>query len=173
MSQLIASCSTILDQLADAVNQLTDIQYVAPSKILSGSTVGQHVRHTLEFFVCLEQGLLKGVVDYDKRAHDRFIEQDRKIALTVIERIQTFVNKQTTDLPVQLNACYDLNSDENISIATNYFRELVYNIEHAIHHMAIIKIGIGEVAGQVLLAKDFGVAASTIRYREESPAQVL
>jgi hypothetical protein len=51
---------------------------------------------------------------------------------------------------------------------TNYFRELTYNIEHAVHHMAIIKIGIREVANYVTLPADFGIAASTIRYKEAS-----
>jgi len=170
MSQLIQACNTILDQLSDAIKQLTDAQFLKPSKILSGSSVGQHLRHTLEFFVCLEQGHQQGVINYDKRAHDRLIETDREIALEVINRIRSFVNEQTSDVLLVLEVGYDLNSDENVSVNTNYFRELTYNIEHAVHHMAIMKIGIHEVAEQVKLSADFGVAASTLRYREETMA---
>jgi len=49
-------------------------------------------------------------------------------------------------------------------IKTNALRELAYNIEHAIHHMAIIKIGINEVSPYILLPSAFGVASSTIRH---------
>jgi len=34
-----------------------------------------------------------------------------------------------------------------------------------VHHMAIMKIGLREVAGYVKLTSDFGIAASTIRYQ--------
>jgi hypothetical protein len=60
-----------------------------------------------------------------------------------------------------------MENEECITIETNYFRELTYNIEHAVHHMAIMKIGIREVAGQVVIPTSFGVATSTIRYREQ------
>jgi hypothetical protein len=43
---------------------------------------------------------------------------------------------------------------------------LVYNIEHAVHHMAIMKIGIREVADYINLPDNFGIAVSTLRYRE-------
>ena len=62
---------------------------------------------------------------------------------------------------------YNLNDEEAITIETNYYRELIYNIEHAVHHMAIMKIGIHEVAPYISLPADFGVAASTIRYKKE------
>lgn len=166
MSQLIHAAHTILGQLSDAIKQLTDVEFVTPSEILSGSSVGQHLRHTLEFFICLEHGLSAGVINYDKRGHDKLIESDRDLALEVINRIQSFVDKQIADRALTLEANYDTGLGI-VSVNTSYFRELTYNIEHAVHHMAIVKIGIHEVADHVSLPADFGVAASTIRYREE------
>jgi hypothetical protein len=61
-----------------------------------------------------------------------------------------------------------LDNDEFLSIETTATRELVYNIEHAVHHMAIMKIGVREIASYICLAPDFGIAASTIRYKEAS-----
>jgi len=167
MSQLTQASSVILDQLSDAIEQLSEAEFIHPSDTLSGSSIGQHLRHTLEFFVCLEQGFGKGVINYDKRAHDKLIETDKEEALLAIDRIRKFIFKQTQDKPLSLEVGYDLNSDENVSIQTNYFRELTYNIEHAVHHMAIIKIGIREVAPHTSISPDFGVAASTLRYRGE------
>jgi hypothetical protein len=41
-----------------------------------------------------------------------------------------------------------------------------YNIEHVVHHMALVKIGIHEVSPYVILPPDFGVAISTIKYHK-------
>lgn len=169
--QLIRACDAILNQLSSLVEGMSESEFITPSQSLSGSSVGQHLRHTLEFFICLEQGFKNGIVNYDKRAHDKLIESDKFIALSYIHRIQQFVKSQSEDQILKLEVGYDMQHDESIVIETNYFRELTYNIEHAVHHMAIMKIGVREVAPQISMPSDFGVAASTIRYREQTEAQ--
>lgn len=168
--QLIKACGAILNQLSSVVEQMTEAEFATPSEALSGSSIGQHLRHTLEFFICLEQGFQNGTVNYDKRAHDKLIESDKIIALSYIHRIQNFVKTQATDQSLKLEVGYDLQHNDCVTIETNYFRELTYNIEHAVHHMAIMKIGIREVAPRITIPSDFGVAASTLRYRESSVA---
>lgn len=165
------ACCNILGQLTDLVSQLSEQDFVKPVDTLGHSTIGQHVRHTLEFFICLEQGFESGLINYDKRAHDKLIESDKFIALSVMSRIYEFVNTQVSDKALWLEAGYDLDKEDFVTIHTNFLRELVYNIEHAVHHMAIIKIGIREVAPDVKLSHDFGIAASTIRYQETSVAE--
>ena len=164
------ACCNILLQLTDLVNQITEQDFIKPVDTLGNSTIGQHLRHTLEFFICLEQGFEKGLINYDKRAHDKLIESDKFIALSVLNKVSAFINSQPTDKELKLEAGYDLDKEEFVTISTNLMRELVYNIEHAVHHMAIMKIGIREVAPYVKLSRDFGVAASTIRYQEATVA---
>jgi uncharacterized damage-inducible protein DinB len=164
--QLTHACQSILNQLENVVTNISENDFTAPSSILGNSTVGQHMRHTLEFFMCLEQGFKSGVVNYDKRAHDKLIESDKFIAMAAIQRIKEFVSNQKSDQPLKLEVGYERHSEECVTIDTNYFRELTYNIEHAVHHMAIMKIGIRDVAAYVSLPADFGVAVSTIRHKE-------
>jgi len=161
------ACSNILRQLADLIHQIRPDDFTRPVESLSHSTVGQHLRHTLEFFLCFQQGYEQGTINYDKRAHDKLIESDKFIALAAISRVQDFIN-QLQDKKLVLEVGYDLIKEDFESIHTNATRELVYNIEHAVHHMAIIKIGVREVAGYIKLPKDFGIAASTIRYHESA-----
>jgi uncharacterized damage-inducible protein DinB len=165
--QLSITCKTILNQLIDLVKQLSDEDFIKPSATLSHSTIGQHLRHTIEFFSCLEHGYSKGVVNYDKRTHDRLIETDRYLALNALYKIQEFISSNHLDQPLQLEISYQPETEEIITITTNYWRELTYNIEHAVHHMAIIKIGVREVAPYISLPADFGVAVSTLRYKNQ------
>lgn len=166
--ELHRACTYILSQLTDLVGQIKEQDFSKPSENLSQSTIGQHLRHTLEFFICFENGYELGVVNYDKRAHDKSIENNPFIALASINRIIDFVSTlQEKDLILEVG--YDLAHEEFITIHTTSTRELVYNIEHAVHHMAIMKIGIREIAPYIVLPHDFGIAASTVRYRETAP----
>ncbi len=168
--KLNKACGNILTQLTDLINQISEQDFTKPVDSLGRSTIGQHMRHTLEFFICLEQGFEKGLVNYDKRAHDKLIESDKFIALSTLNRINEFIQSQPADKNLKLEAGYDLDKEEFVIIETNFLRELVYNIEHAVHHMAIIKIGIREIAPGIKLPHDFGIAASTIRYQETTAA---
>lgn len=162
--ELTKTCSNILKQLRDFVGQIRDEDFIRPIAILSNSTIGQHLRHTLEIFLCLQQGFEGGTINYDNRARDRAIETDKEMALSVINQINQFLNR-IAEKPLHLEVGYDLVKHHFITIETSVSRELVHNIEHAIHHMAIIRIGTRELAGYIQLPPDFGIAASTVRYK--------
>jgi len=155
----------ILKQIEDVVVRISDEDYARPLSVLSDASVGQHIRHIIEFFTCLENGCREGVVNYDLRARDKQIEMDRKIAITAVRRIRDFVFHHRNQESLVLEQCY-LPDAGFSSIPTSYLRELTYVIEHAVHHLAIIKIGLREVGMQV--DEHFGVAASTIRHKKRS-----
>ena len=159
------ACSGILNQLTELVTQIDEQDFTKPADNLSNATIGQHIRHTIEFFLCFESGYSAGAVNYDKRSHDKLIESDKYIALSAIDRVRKFIST-FNERPLVLEVGYDLINDDFITIETTSTRELVYNIEHAVHHMAIIKIGVREIVPYIKLSADFGIAASTIRYKD-------
>jgi hypothetical protein len=55
---------------------------------------------------------------------------------------------------------------ENISISSNYHRELLYNLEHCIHHQALLKVALLPMKN-IKIDADFGVARSTVAYRNQ------
>ena len=159
--------NTILLQLEEVVGQIKEQDFSRQLPTLSNATIGQHVRHTLEFFICLEEGLQSGVVNYDNRGHDHFMESDKFIALNAITNIRKFISDINSNTSLQLEVGYDPVSDGVESMETNLYRELTYNLEHAVHHMAILKIGIREAAPYIQLPGHFGVASSTIKHKKE------
>jgi hypothetical protein len=48
---------------------------------------------------------------------------------------------------------------------SNYFRELLYNLEHCIHHQALIKVAILQC--ETVTIDNFGVDQTTIEYRNQ------
>lgn len=161
------SARGLLAQLAEVIDQLSDEDFKQPIAILSGSSLGQHIRHTIEFFLCLMDGTSKGEINYDERRHDKFIETDRKLAISVIQSIDEFLAGKVDNHPMNLAANYEVEGDEVVRIPSSLYRELAYNIEHAIHHMALIKIGVRALGEHIVLPNHFGVASSTVRYQKQ------
>lgn len=158
----------LLDQLEQVVDQLTPAQYTRPVDILSDSSIGQHVRHTLEFFICLMDAKNDKKLNYDLRRRDQYIEQDPVFAMSILKTIQTFIEKETLDFEIVLEANYHKDEAEVTRIKSNFLREVAYNIEHTIHHMALIKIGVKTIAAHAILPEYFGVATSTVRHHQNS-----
>lgn len=162
--QLQQAVNNIFVQLADSLNQLTQEEYSQPCKTLFNNTIGQHVRHIIELFQCLEKGYENGVVNYEKRKRDTAIETDKELASRLLLDIHAGLSKENKSLT--LEASYDDHSTDPILFDTNYNREIAYNLEHTIHHMALIRVGINEISS-VQLPEDFGVASSTVKYRKQ------
>jgi uncharacterized damage-inducible protein DinB len=162
----------VLQQLKDVVNQLTDSQFTQPIEALGKASLAQHLRHTLEFFKCLQDGCKNGWVNYDNRQHNKELENNRALALALIEELQNKISEQNNYHTISLEVSYGLKEIESEVVPTSYIRELIYNIEHAIHHMAIFKIGLREVAPEINLPPDFGVASSTLRYQSAAVQSV-
>lgn len=166
---LKVAASDLLDQLEGIIDQISAEDFRKPLPILSDSSIGQHVRHTLEFFVCLMDASSAGVINYDKRKHDKFIQEDKKLALSVMKSIREFIDKTDNNTHLTLEMEYGT-SDEEVEtnfVPTNYERELAYNIEHAVHHMALMKVGILSTFEYMELPPYFGVASSTVRYNKK------
>ena len=162
--ELQKSVNNVFSQLTGSLKPLDDLQYNYPCKNLSGHSIGQHVRHIIEMFQCVEAGYVTGEVDYEKRKRDKNIETDKIFAVGLLQGIVLMISKKNKSL--FLLTYYDESKSEAEKILTNYFREIAYNLEHAIHHMALIRVGLREI-GDFPVDDSYGVASSTLKYREQ------
>lgn len=157
---------SVLDQLTSVITQINEQDFKKPVSTLNQATIGQHIRHTLEFFTCLLNGHITNVVNYDKRDHDKSIEEHKSQALATLNNIANFIEKIENNCKFNLEIDYGVDRDLNCVIETNFNRELAYNIEHAVHHMAIVKIGVQAICPYVTIPSNFGVANSTVKYKK-------
>lgn len=155
--------SITLLQVSEVIQLLNDNQYAKPLDVLPDNSVGKHIRHVVEFYQCLLNGLKDGIIDYDSRERNNLIETDMAYTQKVIEDIINAIDV-TNNKKMLLKITYGENS---FTIPTSFLRELVYNIEHTIHHLAIIKIGIKSHFPSLVLPENLGVAHSTIKYQQQ------
>jgi hypothetical protein len=162
---LIHAVHGLLHQLHEVLQKLDERDYQHSSEILSGSSIGGHVRHTLEFFTCLLDGHQSGMICYDNRKRDLEIEKSPTVAMDTIGKITRKLGELTHDKAIELHSLIAPEESNLILISSSLERELWYTIEHAIHHFAIIKIGILSLCPEVNLPQNFGVASSTVSYQ--------
>lgn len=150
-----------LGDLRDLLYQLSDRDYTLPINYLGNSSVGGHVRHIIELFQCLLDSYENGQLNYDNRKRDKQIESEPLFAIEVINGIIKSIEKENKNLSLA-----QIISNDCMIIETNYFREVVYNLEHCIHHQALIKVAAYQLEN-INVKENFGVAPSTIEYRKQ------
>lgn len=155
----------VLQQLNNTLMQLSNEEYKTPSRLLNNVTIGAHTRHVIELFQCVLNGYETGTINYDNRLRNVYLEQQKILASSTIDTILLSLKKQNKVL--FLETVYDENKNTPLLINTNYYREIIYNLEHTIHHMALIRIAINELTS-LSLPPSFGVASSTLQYKNLS-----
>jgi uncharacterized damage-inducible protein DinB len=151
-----------LQSVQKLLQNLEEVHYRMQSPLLGNASIGQHVRHTIELAQALLTGYQTGEVNYDKRKRDAAIETDTAFAMSVLAKLIAEIDLHNKDLQLIVT---DNSTGNETKVATNYFRELAYNSEHTIHHMALIRVALREMQLEIV-DEQFGVAPSTLKYRQ-------
>ena len=171
-NSLAQIAANALDDLRLYLSVIEPVTYQAPLDLLSGSTIGQHSRHIIEFYNCLlEQSEISitPVISYAKRRRDFMIESQPDHAIKCVGEICDKLS--SIDVTASCLLDCDEHGQEDLFVQSTIGRELIYNIEHTIHHLAIVKIALKEILPDLELPEHFGVAPSTLRHRHEACAQ--
>lgn len=161
MQNIQQANAAVIGQLITLLAQMTDATYTQSLILLHQNTIGKHCRHIIEFYQTLENASATRIVDYDARIRDLRLETDTAFAINELQRLQKWCVTLQKDISLDLSVTYS----ETTRIPTTLSRELVYLLEHNIHHLAIIGIAITACFSHIELPANFGVAYSTIKYR--------
>ncbi len=158
---LIGAATAVFEDGYYYLNELIREEYTQSLAIYLGASVGQHTRHWIEFFYCLFDHTQKGrQVAYDRRQRNLLWQSEPEAAMQVIEQMKAALEAFTSDESLYLLA--EVSDGEVLTLPTTFSRELWVVTEHAIHHMAIIKIGLVAAFPHIQLPTHFGIASSTI-----------
>jgi hypothetical protein len=154
-----------LTQQMQALQQLlallSNTQYTHTIHHLGKASIGGHTRHVIELLQCAVNGYNTGEVDYVNRKRNLALENDKLLAIQQLQQLQAEMMVPDKLLNMVVN---EAGNATTTTVSTTYFREIVYNTEHAIHHLALIKVALIEM--QLPIVDDnFGMAYSTITYK--------
>jgi DinB superfamily len=160
----------LLDELREVVERIPDGVFTrVPAGRPSGSP-GAHVRHCLDHVAAFLDGASAGRVSYDHRRRGTAVETSRAAALAHIATMTTEVldlDPRLLARPVFLEVRLDARGTTTV-VQSTVARELVFVINHTIHHNATMGLLLCEIGAN--LPYRFGVAPSTPTAGAESAA---
>jgi uncharacterized damage-inducible protein DinB len=160
-STAVTALTRSLDDLADLLARTSDDTYRArPAGDVSGS-IGAHVRHVLDHVRVLADRRQQRTVTYDRRERDTAIERDRADGIAALRRAS---GRLAASMDVPLDEMLTLEAlvehgQPPIVVPTSLAREIVFALQHTIHHQAIIALLLQQ-AGIAAPAR-FGYAPAT------------
>jgi uncharacterized damage-inducible protein DinB len=163
----LAGC---LMDVAALLEGATDLDYrTRPDGGVSGS-VGAHVRHCLDHVRALLDAARGGLLSYDGRERDKALEHDRALGILALrqqaDRLGDLIDCPA-DQPMRLEAQVDC-SGAAVEVTSSLGRELVFVLQHTIHHQAIVALLLA--ARGIAIPPRFGYAPSTVRRHAEQLA---
>ena len=173
MELILDDTIACLKQGIRLLNSLARERYVKPHANCYDSSIGGHVRHNLDHFFCFQAGVKCGAIDYDARLREEFLETEPEYAAgKMLELVDFFRTLQGEDLNQPLKIKMDSGATHQETghwSSSSLRRELQFLISHTIHHYAFIATLCSEDG--LTLPKDFGVAPSTLRFRNSRHPQ--
>ncbi|MGM0984353.1 MAG: DinB family protein [Pseudomonadota bacterium] len=170
-ARLVEENLLTLAQLRSMVADLTPEGYRQAFGEHGRHTLGKHVRHIIDHYDALLDGLDREaeVIDYEQRRRDEVLEQWPQQAASHLAGIE--VRLLSLGNGPSLNALslgYPMD-DDTLTLASSLNRELTFLTSHSIHHMAIIAL-LAEQSG-IHLPETFGVHPSTLRHWQQASAE--
>ncbi|MCR9288732.1 MAG: hypothetical protein NXI23_15255 [Bacteroidetes bacterium] len=155
----------IITQMVDLLDVVGDENYRTHLPIFKGSSIGQHIRHITDFYTCFISGFNEGLIDYSKRERNHLIEMETAFAKGVMGNILdeiTYCDEEKI-IDVRVDFTSELGVERPI-VKSSIGREMMYAYDHAVHHLAMIKMGIRVAFPNIQVDEKVGVAPSTLKH---------
>jgi hypothetical protein len=154
--------SAALDEMAAVAARLTPSEFADSGVPGVSGSIGGHVRHCLDHVRALERGLGSGLIDYDVRSRQSWVERDREhavLALTAAARRLERIPDGALPRPAVVRTTIDVRG-RVVLVPSSVGRELAFVLSHTIHHAASMALLAHRQGGRQLPDR-FGLAPTT------------
>ncbi len=162
---MIASQLEVVQQATEFLSNISDQDYVEVMQPHFSGSAGAHMRHVIDHYLALKNGIKKGTVDYNKRNRFSDVESSPAIAISIwhdisqwLESIDPNWSEQSLEVISEVSASREL----SVRATSSLQRELMFVSSHAIHHFSLLAI-MGSLQGKSV-PLNFGVAPVTAGY---------
>jgi hypothetical protein len=168
MQRLLGFNQQVLDQALAVVGEhlvTSATPSMAPTAPPFAGPVGAHVRHVIEHYEALLQGLRIGAVDYDSRPRDSQLETSPHLARRRLLALHQQLGQLKPGLlnqAVQVLGQGGTVGDFCFSVTSSLERELVFLASHAVHHFALLAAHLHRHG--VAVPAHFGKAPGTVAH---------
>jgi len=159
---MIEAITYNLNRGVKLLNSITDTQYSDISIKPYHSSIGGHMRHILDVFDCIFEGLESKKVDLTARKRNELAEQKTAFGLMYFEKT---IEQLEALKGIDLNKRLEVSDDLGLGVVTTNYTlasALIQAHSHAIHHFASIGYIISKL-GIELPDADFGYNPTTPR----------
>ena len=136
--------------------------------------IGRHLRHIYDHFLAFQGGAATqltarvALIDYNRRNRESLVEVDRVASLAQLQCILSWceslpVEDEVLRAPVMVISEIDCLQQASERFESTFARELLYLINHTIHHVAYVKLLLKQV--DIRLPDAIGIAPSTASYQ--------
>jgi uncharacterized damage-inducible protein DinB len=163
--------TSLLETVTQAKNFLFSVSSDSYQQVLTphlSSSAGAHMRHILDHYLALIDGVADGIVNYNKRHRHSDVESCPTAAIASWDKVEQWLQQLTSscvDTPLSVVCETSVNETKNTQTSSSLGRELVFVSSHAIHHFSLLSV-IRSLQGQAT-DTHFGVAPSTATYMRE------
>ena len=143
----------------------------ASENLYATSGIGAHVRHVADHFRAFQAGAESGTVDYNVRRRECQLERRSDLGLLEIETLTTWLQTvASNEVPVKVVSEISCLQTQTAQFQSNTNRELLYLINHTIHHAAYAAL----LARQhgVTPGPGIGFAPATASYLRDSEVKL-
>ena len=158
-----------LEQLNDILVALEQMPGQLADNVYTEANVGQHMRHVFDHMLAIKLAIAEGLVDYDKRDRGNEVETDRLMASQQLSLLRLWIQTEDFDNhKVAVASEIDCENTQRMRFDSNLNREILYVINHTIHHAAHIKLVLAQFG--INLPAHIGIAPGTAsfnRYNEQ------
>lgn len=159
--ELHKTTQLILLQLVGLLENFPDKHYRKSLEVIADASVANNMCTILRTYRNLIHGMERGEIDYNRKCAESGWELNKQLAVDSLRSIIHELDKWPDTAEIKVTS--DIGCMESHKLKTNstYGRELLFCMEHTIHHMVVMKTGVYIQWPEVEMPRNFGMVSES------------